>query len=578
VLSERDLPIPALLKARAEEQPNDLAYKFIDFESDPAGFAEGLTFAEIFHRTQVVAQQLLRCGSPGDRVAIIAPQSMDYIVGFLGALQAGFLGVPLPAPAPGGLDERVTGALRDSTPVAVLTTSAIVNDVVHLAASAADGAAPVVIEIDALDYDSPLSDEPSSGTPQKVAYLQYTSGSTRSPAGVMVTHANALANLSQITDDYLDHLPGQPEDGHLVSWLPFYHDMGLIIGAFSPIVSGRPSVLMSPLSFLLKPARYLQLLAQHGHTLTAAPNFAYELLIRRVSDKDMEGVDLSRVVGMINGAERVHGATVRRFNEKFGKYGLSPYAMRPSYGLAEATVYVVSSPGDRSPTIARFDVEKLSAGHAEPCAEGGSELVGCGSARSDALVRVVDPETCAELPAGEVGEIWVHGAQVTAGYWRNPELTARLFGAELADAPGDTPKGPWLRTGDLGMIFDEELFVIGRIKDLLIVDGRNHYPDDIEATVSVITKGRVVAIAVEAETSENLVVIAEVKSPATDDEIREWKREVAAAVKKVHGVRVADLVLVGQGSIPITSSGKVRRSSCADQYRAGEFSRVDVGR
>ena len=502
---------------------------------------------------------------------------MDYIVGFLGALQAGFLGVPLPAPVPGGLDERVAGALRDSTPVAILTTSAIASDVVNLANAQPVGSVPTVIEIDALDFDSPLSDEPSAGTAQKVAYLQYTSGSTRSPAGVMVTHANALANIAQITDDYLDLLEGgAPEDGHLVSWLPFYHDMGLIIGAFGPIASGRPSVLMSPIAFLLKPARWLQQLAQHGHTLTAAPNFAYELLLRRVSDKDMDGVDLSRVIGMINGAERVHGSTVRRFNEKFGKFSLSPFAMRPSYGLAEATVYVVSSPGDRSPTVARFDVEKLSAGHAELCAQGGSELVGCGSARSDALVRVVDPETLVEQPAGEVGEIWVHGDQVTAGYWRNPELTAQVFGAELAEASGDVPRAPWLRTGDLGMIFDGDLFVIGRIKDLLIVDGRNHYPDDIETTVSMVTKGRTVAVSVPSETSEDLVVIAEVKTPASEDELRAVKREVAASVKKVHGVRVSDLVLVGQGSIPITSSGKVRRSSCVEQYRAGEFSRVDA--
>ncbi len=577
MIAKPELAIPALLKERAEQQPNDLAYKFIDYDVDPAGFADTLTFAEIYHRVQVVAQQLLRCGVPGDRVAIVAPQSMDYIVGFLGALQAGFLGVPLPTPMPGGLDERVAGALRDSTPVAIVTTSSIVGDVVALANAQPGGSVPAVIEVDALDYDSPLSDEPSSGTPQEVAYLQYTSGSTRSPAGVMVTHANALGNIRQITDDYLDHLEGgAPEDGHLVSWLPFYHDMGLIIGAFGPIASGRPSVLTSPVAFLLKPARYLQILADHGHTLTAAPNFAYELLIRRVSDKDMAGVDLSRVVGMINGAERVHGATVRRFNEKFAKYNLSPYAMRPSYGLAEATVYVVSSPGDRSPTVLRFDVEKLSAGHAELCAEGGSELVGCGTARSDALVRVVDPDTAIERQAGEVGEIWVHGEQVTAGYWHNPELTAKFFGAELASASGDVPKGDWLRTGDLGMIFDDEVFVIGRIKDLLIVDGRNHYPEDIETTVSMITKGRTVAVSIPTDTSEKLVVIAEFKTPTDEDEVRTLKREVSAEVNRVHGVRVADLVLVGQGSIPITSSGKVRRSSCGEMYRAGEFNRVDA--
>jgi long chain fatty acid CoA FadD26 len=252
--------------------------------------------------------------------------------------------------------------------------------------------------------------------------------------------------------------------------------------------------------------------------------------------------------------------------------------VRSSYGLAEATVYVVASPGGQAPTEVRFDSEKLAAGHAALCAAGGSELVSCGMPRSSE-VRIVDPENLVELPAGEVGEIWVHGPQVSPGYWRNPELSARTFGGQLADPSEDTPAGPWLRTGDLGVIFDDELYIIGRIKDLLIVDGRNHYPDDIEVTISAITAGRVAAVSIDDEASEKLVAIAEIKPPGGSPEdaaekIRDLKRRVAAAVRNTHGVRVADLVLVGQGSLPITTSGKVRRSSCAEQYRLGQFSRV----
>jgi long chain fatty acid CoA FadD26 len=253
--------------------------------------------------------------------------------------------------------------------------------------------------------------------------------------------------------------------------------------------------------------------------------------------------------------------------------------LRSSYGLAEATVYVVASPGGRTPTEVRFDSEKLAAGHAALCASGGSELVGCGAPRS-CEVRIVDPETLLEKAAGQVGEIWVHGDQVSPGYWRNPELTARTFGGRLAAPSEGTPASPWLRTGDLGAIFEGELFIIGRIKDLLIVDGRNHYPEDIEVTIGEITVGRVATVSIPDGATEKLVAIAEIKPPGGSPEdsiekLRDLKRRVASAVKNIHGVRVSDLVLVGQGSLPITTSGKVRRSACAERYRLDQFSRVD---
>jgi long chain fatty acid CoA FadD26 len=398
---------------------------------------------------------------------------------------------------------------------------------------------------------------------------------------VVLTHKNVISNLWQIIGDYAEHVGGEaPEGATMVSWLPFYHDMGLIMGVLGPLVVDRPGVLMSPLSFLAKPARWIQQLAMNKSSFSAAPNFGFELAIRRTSDADMAGLDLSGCLGIISGAERVHPSTLHRFNERFAKFGLPVSTVRSSYGLAEATVYVVTSPGGRAPTEVRFDSEKLAAGHAELCAAGGSELVGCGTPRSCDL-RVVDPETLRELPAGEVGEIWVHGDQVAAGYWRNPELTARTFGGQLDSPSEDTPKGPWLRTGDLGVIFEAELFIIGRIKDLLIVDGRNHYPDDIEFTIGQITVGRVAAVSVQDDTSEKLVAIAEVKPPAgapeeAAEKLRDLKRRVAAAVNHVHGVRVGDLVLVGQGSLPITTSGKVRRASCGELYRLKQFSRLDA--
>ncbi|WP_460353309.1 AMP-binding protein [Mycobacterium sp. ZZG] len=583
--------IPGLLAERARLQPDDVAYTFIDYDVDPAGFAESLTWSEVHHRVQVVAEELLRHGSKGDRAAILAPQGLEYIIAFYGAMAAGFIAVPLPVPAMGQLDERVNGALRDCQPVAVLTTSAVVGDIMTYVGGLPGGTPPAVIEVDALDFDSPRTVEVNVGPLPKTAYLQYTSGSTRSPAGVIMTHRNVIANLEQIFTDYMSHRGGvPPQDTTMVSWLPFYHDMGLIQGVFATLLCppdgpagtwGRPAVLMSPVAFLQKPARWIQQLAINPHSWSAAPNFAFELSVRRTSDADMEGLDLGDVLGIISGSERIHSATIRRFNERFAQFNMPDTTVRPSYGLAEATLYVISAPTGHTPATVRFDYEKLSAGHAERCgSESGTELVSYGTPRSS-TVRIVDPETRTENPDGKIGEIWVHGEQVASGYWRNPQQTERTFGGEIVNPSEGTPVGPWLKTGDLGVMSEGEMFIIGRIKDLLIVDGRNHYPDDIEATIQEITGGRVAAISVLDDTSEQLVAIAELKKKGSSDaealdKLRAVKREVASAIKRSHSVRVADLVLVAPGSIPITTSGKIRRSACVDRYRQDEFSRLDV--
>ena len=577
------LPISELLKSRAEQRADDIAYTFLDYDVDPAGFADTVTWSDLYDRVQAVAARLLECGAPGDRAAILAPQGMDYIVAFYGAIRAGFIAVPLPVPFPGGLDERVVGALRDCAPTVLLTTSAVAGDVARYAGGQGGGPAAELVEVDALDpFAAPVATMTDSAVSDSAtAYLQYTSGSTRSPAGVVLTHKNVIRNLEQILGDYSEHLPGgPPADVTMVSWLPFYHDLGLVMGVLAPLIVNRRGVLMSPVAFLQKPARWIRQLATNPGAFSAAPNFGFELSARRTSDADLEGLDLGDILGIISGAERVHPSTLHRFNERFAPHGLSSSTVRSSYGLAEATVYVVASPGGRPPTEVRFDSEKLAAGHVEECAAGGSELVGCGVPRSSD-VRIVDPEKNVELPAGEVGEIWVHGDQVSPGYWRNPELTARTFGGQLVAPSAGTPTGPWLRTGDLGAIFGDELYIIGRIKDLLIVDGRNHYPEDIELTVGEITVGRVAAVSIPDEATEKLVAIAEIKPPAgSPDEVaeklRDLKRRVAAAVKNTHGVRVGDLVLVAQGALPVTTSGKVRRSSSAQMYSAGEFSRLDA--
>ncbi len=573
-MDDREFSIPALLETRAQQQPDDIAYTFVDYDADPAGFAESLTWSELRQRVEVVAATLVTLGAPGERALVVAPQGLEYVIGFLGAIHAGFIAVPLSVPQPGHHDERIASVLKDCAPVAVLTTSEVVDEVRTYAQAQTGQRQPRVIEVDALDFDSPAKPVVVQAYP-KIAYLQYTSGSTRAPAGVEITHKNAIVNIDQAITEYFEDFGGHPADMTVVSWAPLYHDMGLILGVFCPLYTGRPGVLMSPVAFMQKPVRWIQQMAAHTSVFTAGPNFAFDVAAGRSSDADLAGLDLGGVLVMINGGERVHGSTVRRFNERFGPYGLTDWSMRPTLGMAEAAVFVVTSAGGRPPTMVRFDTEKLAAGHAEVREAGGTELVTAGTPRTCEL-RVVDPETLLEKPAGEVGELWMQGDQVGAGYWHNPEATERTFNGQLAQTPEGTPGGRWLRTGDLAVMFEDELYIIGRLKDLLIVDGRNHYPDDIEATVAEVTGGRVAAVAVTDDSAEKLIVIAEVKE-ADPDRIATMKQLVTAAVSRDHGVRVSDAMFVPPRSLPITTSGKVRRKSSLQLYQSGEFRRVNEG-
>ena len=572
--------ILTVLRERASLKPNNTAFTFIDYERDWLGVAQSLTWSQLYRRVQNVAAQLSVRGSIGDRAVILAPQGLDYIAAFFGAMQAGRIAVPLSLPTGGAHDERVISVLRDATPAAILTTSFAVGDVSEYAKPQSGESAPSVIEVDLLGEEA-RKESNAWGDRPSVAYLQYTSGSTRQPAGVMISHKNLRTNIKQIVSDYfVEYGKVAPPDTTIVSWLPFYHDMGLIVGTCIPILAGLRAVLTSPTSFLQRPARWMQLLASNGRAWSAAPNFAFDLAARKTADDDMAGLDLGDVLHILNGSERVQPATVKQFAERFARFNLQPKVVRPSYGLAESTVYVVTPrPGDPSKLV-HFDAEKLSVGQAERCAgSDGTPLFSYGVPESP-TVRIVDRETLTECPAGTVGEIWVHGANVAMGYWQNPQLTERTFGATLVAAPAGTPEEAWLRTGDLGFFFDGELFIVGRDKDLLVVYGRNHYPDDIEATIQEITGGRAAAIAVPDGRTEKLVAIVELKKRGDSheevmDRLGIVKREVTSAISRSHGLHVADLVLVAPGSLPITTSGKVRRAACVEQYRNRQFTRID---
>ncbi|ORV84706.1 acyl-CoA synthetase [Mycobacterium interjectum] len=579
--------IPAVLRERASLQPNDPAFTFLDYEQDWDGVAQTLTWSQLYKRVVNLGEQLRAHGSTGDRALILAPQGLDYVLSFLGALQAGLVAVPLSVPYGGAHDERTISVLADTSPTVVLTSSAVTELVSASVQSQQGASAPSIVEVDLLDLETrqrPAGPRPRAGTPDgsDFIYLQYTSGSTRTPAGVMVSSKNVFANFEQIMGDFFAPEGGvAPPDMTVVSWLPLYHDMGLLLGIIMPILAGVPTLLSSPVGFLQRPARWMQMLAHHGCTISAGPNFAYELAVRKTSDADLAGLDLGGVHTILNGSERVQPATLKRFADRFAPFNFDPKALRPSYGMAEATVYIASRRVGEPPKIGQFDAEKLPAGQAIPCLDGGgTPLVSYGSQQST-LTRIVDPDTGRECPDGTAGEIWIRGDNIALGYWQKPEETQRVFGGTIVNPSEGTPEGPWLRTGDSGFFSDGELYIIGRIKDLLIVYGRNHSPDDIEATIQEITAGRCAAIAVPDKGVEKLVAIIEMKKRGDSEEevvdrLRGVKREVTSAISKSHGLKVADLVLVSPGSIPITTSGKIRRSQCVELYRQDEFVRLDA--
>ncbi|SOJ54949.1 Putative fatty-acid--CoA ligase fadD25 [Mycobacterium simulans] len=576
--------IPTVLRERASLNPNDAAITYIDYEQDWDGVAQTLTWSQLYRRMLNVAEQIRGCGSTGDRAVILAPQGFEYIIGFLGALQAGFTAVPLTVPYGGAHDERTISVLSDTSPAVLLTTSAVVDNVTPHARPQPGRNAPSIIELDLLDLDS----RPPSGASRavkeapEIQYLQYTSGSTRAPAGVGIANKNVFANFAQMIADFFAAEGGVvPSDMTVVSWLPLYHDMGLLLGAIMPILIGSPTVLTSPVGFLQRPARWIELMARNSCTVSGGPNFAFELAVRKISDEDMAGLDLGHVHSILDGSERVQPATLKRFAERFAPFNFNAKALRPAYGMAEATVYLATRTVSEPPKIGYFESEKLPAGQAISCPTGsGTPLVSYGTPES-VLVRIVDPDTSIECAAGTVGEIWVHGDNIASGYWQKPEETKRTFGAKIVTPSEGTPEGPWLRTGDSGFFSDGEMYIIGRIKDLLIIYGRNHSPDDIEATIQEITAGRCAAIGVPDGSAEKLVAIVEVKKRGESDEeakdrLRLIKQDVNAAIYKSHGLSVADLVLVSPGSIPITTSGKIRRAQCVELYRQREFSRLDA--
>ncbi len=556
-----------------------VAYRYLDYARSE-GHTFEVTWAQLGVRLRAIGAQVQKFAGEGDRVAILAPQGIDYVAGFYAAIKAGAIAVPLFAPELPGHAERLQTALRDSGPVAVLTTAAAKDAVENFLASLPDLRKPHLIVIDQIPDSAGELFVPVELDVDRVSHLQYTSGSTRQPVGVEITHRAVGTNLVQmiLSIDLLDR------NTHGVSWLPLYHDMGLSMIGF-PAVYGGHSTLMSPTAFVRRPLRWIHALSaesRQARVVTAAPNFAYEWTAQRGLPAPGDDIDLSNVV-MIIGSEPVSIDAIRTFNKAFAPYGLPRTAFKPSYGIAEATLLIATIDSSAEASVAYLDREQLSAGHAvrvDADAPKAVAQVSCGRVARSLWAVIVDPDTGSELPDGDVGEVWLQGNNVGRGYWGLPDETRRAFGAKLqsrldegSHAEGSTAGRTWLRTGDLGVYLDGEVYVTGRIADLITIAGRNHYPQDIEATAAeaspMVRRGYVTAFSVPANGEEGLVVIAERAAGTSRDDPRPAIEAIGNAVSRRHGVTVSDVQFLPAGAIPRTTSGKLARRACRAEYLSG---------
>ncbi|OBH01918.1 fatty-acid--CoA ligase [Mycobacterium sp. E2699] len=578
-----DATLTSRLYRNIAELGDAVSYRYLDYGHVADGEPVELSWARLGVRLRAVGARLQQVTAPGDRVAILAPQGTDYVVGFFAAIAAGNIAVPLFAPELPGQVERLDAVLGDAVPSVVLTTTGAAETVQSFVRTLPRHRRPRVIAVDAVPDSVGATFAPAHPGIDDIAYLQYTSGSTRTPAGVEITHRGVITNVVQMIDSV-----GLDWNIRSISWLPLFHDMGLLMIMF-PALCGGQITLMSPTAFVRRPYRWIRELARqsrHGRTFAAAPNFAFDLAAERGLPGPGEELDLSNVAGLINGSEPVSIASIEKFSEAFAPYGLPATAVKPSYGMAEATLFVSTIGPQARPSVVHLDRDELGAGRAVPVVPGAANAVAqvsCGRVARSLWAVIVDPDTEAELPDGRVGEIWLHGDNVGRGYWGRTAETELAFRNKLqsrleagSHADGSAVGGTWFRTGDLGLYLDGELYIVGRIKDLVIVDGRNHYPQDIEATVSAaapaVRDGHVTAFSVPREPAgEQLVIVAERAAGAGKADPTVTVEAIRAAVSRRHALPVADVRLLSAGRIPRTTSGKLARRECRARYLAGEF-------
>jgi acyl-CoA synthetase (AMP-forming)/AMP-acid ligase II len=561
-----------ILRWRALYQPDELAYSYLD---DGEVEEDHLTYKELDTRAQVIAASLQALGAASQRVLLLLPPGLDYISAFFGCLYAGAIAVPACPPRRNEKLHRLNAIARDSLISFGIATSTILTRFESLSMEEQILGIGKWLAVDQLErVCRSLWKEPSIGK-NSVAFIQYTSGSSTEPKGVMVSHGNLLANSAIIHERF-----GHTSGSRGVIWLPPYHDMGLIGGVMQPLYGGFPVTLMAPVTFLLRPFRWLQAISRTRATTSGGPNFAYDLCVRKITPEQRRSLDLSSWEVAFNGSEPIRHGTLERFAATFEQCGFRRDAFYPCYGLAEATLFV--SGGTKSSIIiCKVKQDALERHRVEPADEerDSASLVACGEPASSFGVAIVDPERLTRCAPDEIGEIWLSGPSIALGYWNRLEETDQKFRAYTAD----TREGPFFRTGDLGFFFNDQLVIAGRLKDLIILAGRNHYPQDIELTVeavhSALRSGGSAAFSISQGGEEQLVIFAEVaQQRALSKTVKgsvfdagEVLRAIRQAIAEHHGVCAHHVLLLKPGSIPRTPSGKIQRHLCRSRFLQGNI-------
>lgn len=558
-----------ILLQRAAEEGDASAYTFLAGGED---VQETLDFEALDQRCRAIAVALQRLGAEGQRVLLYFPPGLDFLTAFLGCLYAGAVGVPTATSRPGRSSARLHSVIKDAEVSLVLTTRSASGPLrQHLGACGFPRDFPC-LEVDGLELGQAVEWQAPSIDGNSLAFLQYTSGSTSAPKGVMVTHQNLITN-TRVIQTAFEQSPGIT----IVSWLPLFHDMGLIGTALDALTLGAHCVFMAPQDFLMKPVRWLQAISTYQAHTSGGPDFGYAFCANKIRPEQKQGLDLSSWKVAFNGAERVRPATVQKFAEAFADVGFDPKSMFPCYGLAEVTLYASGVRCSDEPLVTSFDAPALEVGTPRLATESSErclELVSCGQAICDHDLAVLDPKTRTVLDDGTLGEVWVRGESVAQGYWKRPEESEATFGAWTSDG-----QGPYLRTGDLGFIHDDELYLTGRLKDLIISSGRNHHPEDIEKTVDschpAVRPGGVAAFAYEQDAEEKVGLLVEVSrdafsadapNPVTQEEL---VARIRAAVTADHQLKVNAVQIIRASTLPKTSSGKVQRHAARQCYLSG---------
>ncbi len=528
-----------------------------------------LTYRDLHCRAMAIAAELQTRTVPGDRVLLSFASGLEFVEAFFGCLYAGVVAVPVAQPGRRRPVAAVQAICRASKPLLILGTAE--QDEAG-ATSTADLSVQLQLPWIASDRvpTQRLGDwrDPQIG-PQQTAFLQYTSGSTSTPKGVILSHENVLSNAALIQEAF-----GTSVQSSAAFWLPLYHDMGLIGGVIQPVYCGGTSTLLAPAAFLQRPALWLETISRTRATISGGPDFAFNLCSRKVTQAERERLDLSSWEVAFTGAERIRPHTLEQFAEAFAPCGFRTEAFFPCYGLAEATLMVSGGPRGVAPTVIHAAAAALQQDVVQETSRDDTSarsLVGCGRSLTGQQVAIVEPEGCRACPDGRIGEIWVQGDSVAAGYFDNPGATADVFGARLAD----TGEGPFLRTGDLGFVRDGQLFVTGRLKDLIIIRGRNYYPEDIELTVEgahpSFRAGHCAAFSAEIAEEERLVVVQEIEPRIRKLDSEAAFQAVRQAIAATFEVEVYSIVLAKAGIVPKTTSGKRRRAACRDLYVRDEL-------